>query len=79
MKDEDLDRCPRCKEDMWKGNKLCKTCQYEEDVENTVNEYLDQEPVMICDMCGHDAFLEENGAYECDLGHVFSVRRERKQ
>lgn len=45
MKDEDLYRCPRCKEDM----------------------------------CGHDAFLEESGAYECDLGHVFSVRRERKQ
>lgn len=31
--DEDLDRCPRCKEDMWVGQKLCRICQSEEDLE----------------------------------------------
>lgn len=33
MKDEDLDRCPRCKEDMWKGQRLCRTCQREDELE----------------------------------------------
>lgn len=33
MKDEDLDRCPRCKEDMWKGQKLCRNCQREDELE----------------------------------------------
>lgn len=33
MKDEDLDRCPRCKEDMWSGQKLCRNCQREDDLE----------------------------------------------
>lgn len=32
--DEDLDRCPRCKEDMWVGQKLCRICQSEEDLED---------------------------------------------
>lgn len=31
--------------------------------------------VLICDMCGHDAWLLENGDYECDEGHVFEVSR----
>ena len=38
----------------------------------------DQQPVpevMICDMCGHDAWLQEHGTYECDEGHLFEVRR----
>lgn len=34
VKDEDLDSCPRCKEDMWTGQKLCRNCQYEEDIED---------------------------------------------
>lgn len=33
------------------------------------------EPVMICDMCGHDASLSENGWYECDEGHAFQIRQ----
>lgn len=32
--------------------------------------------IMVCDMCGHDAFLQENGWYECDEGHSFMVRRD---
>lgn len=32
------------------------------------------ETVMICDMCGHDAFEQENGYYECDMGHSFMIR-----
>lgn len=32
MRDEDLDRCPRCKEDMWAGNNLCKNCQREDEM-----------------------------------------------
>ena len=38
----------------------------------------DQQPVpevIICDMCGHDAWLQEHGTYECDEGHLFEVRR----
>lgn len=34
MRDEDLDRCPACGEDMWAGNELCKTCQFEKDMED---------------------------------------------
>jgi len=30
MRDEDLDRCPRCLEDMWAGNNLCRNCQRED-------------------------------------------------
>lgn len=33
MRDEDLDRCPRCKEDMWAGNVICRNCQREDDLE----------------------------------------------
>lgn len=33
VKDEDLDRCPRCKEDMWAGNDLCRNCQREDELE----------------------------------------------
>jgi hypothetical protein len=33
VKDEDLDRCPRCKEDMWAGNALCRNCQREDELE----------------------------------------------
>lgn len=32
MKEEELDRCPRCKEDMWSGNALCRNCQREDDL-----------------------------------------------
>jgi hypothetical protein len=32
--------------------------------------------VMICDMCGHDAWLEENGWLKCDQGHSFLARSE---
>lgn len=32
MKDEDLDRCPRCKEDMRSGNDLCRNCQREDEL-----------------------------------------------
>jgi hypothetical protein len=28
-----------------------------------------------CDMCGHDAWPRGNGAYECDEGHIFDMRR----
>ncbi|MEZ2603424.1 hypothetical protein [Kluyvera intermedia] len=31
--------------------------------------------VMVCDMCGHDAWLQGHGTYECDEGHLFEVRR----
>ncbi|MFV7300839.1 hypothetical protein [Salmonella enterica] len=31
--------------------------------------------VLVCDMCGHDAWLQENGEYECDEGHIFEVNR----
>ncbi|AEF46557.1 protein of unknown function DUF551 [Serratia sp. AS12] len=34
------------------------------------------EPVMICDMCGHDADHQGNRTYKCDNGHVFHMRRE---
>ncbi|MGP0838164.1 hypothetical protein [Serratia sp. CY85251] len=34
MKDEDLDRCPQCKEDMWAGNALCETCRWEKDMDD---------------------------------------------
>lgn len=34
------------------------------------------EPVMICDMCGHDAEHRGNRTYKCDNGHVFHMRRE---
>lgn len=33
MRDEDLDRCPRCKEDMWKWQKICCNCQREDELE----------------------------------------------
>ncbi|MGZ0720324.1 hypothetical protein ACXNAM_06140 [Kluyvera cryocrescens] len=52
MKDEDLDSCPRCKEDMWKGQRLCSNCQHEDEMEewpggdgNPFNE-------IECDICG---------------------------
>lgn len=32
--------------------------------------------VMICDMCGHDAWLGDGGWYSCDGGHSFQVRSE---
>lgn len=31
--------------------------------------------VLVCDMCGHNAWLQDNGDYECDEGHVFEVNR----
>ncbi len=34
------------------------------------------EPVMICDMCGHDADHQGNRTYKCDNGHVFHMHRE---
>lgn len=34
MRDEDLDRCPKCKEDMWAGNELCERCKWEKDMED---------------------------------------------
>lgn len=34
MRDEDLDRCPQCKEDMWADNELCETCRWEKDMDD---------------------------------------------
>ena len=48
MRDEDLDRCPRCKEDMWKGQQLCRNCQHEDDMEE-----LPGGEGIECDICGH--------------------------
>lgn len=31
---------------------------------------------LICDVCGHDAWLEDNGWYTCDQQHSFQVRSE---
>lgn len=31
--------------------------------------------VLVCDMCGHNAWLQDNGDYECDEGHVFELNR----
>lgn len=31
--------------------------------------------VLVCDICGHDAWRQESGTYQCDEGHVFAVNR----
>lgn len=43
-----LDRCPRCKEDMLAGQKLCRNCQWEDNMD----EWPGGEGVE-CDICGH--------------------------
>lgn len=64
MKDEDLDRCPRCKEDMPTGQKLCRSCQWEDNMDewpggdgNPFNECE-------CDICGHVS-SDKEGRHFC--------------
>lgn len=66
MKDEDLDRCPRCKEDMQKGQKLCRNCQHEDDMEvwpgGDGNPFTETE----CDICGCKTDDPEGRHYCCE-------------
>ena len=59
MKDEDLDRCPRCKEEMWAGNNLCKNCQREDDLE----EWPGGDGIE-CDICRHIS-SDHEGRHHC--------------
>jgi hypothetical protein len=73
MKDEDLDRCPRCKEDMWAGNTLCKNCQSEDELDDwpggdgipfsaEKDDHLTNE--IECDICGHVS-TDPEGRHYC--------------
>ncbi|EJF5840128.1 hypothetical protein M8W81_004969 [Salmonella enterica] len=35
---------------------------------------VEPEEVLICDLCGHDAWHQGDRTYECTEGHVFEVR-----
>ncbi|MFH5043494.1 hypothetical protein ABWM37_10830 [Klebsiella michiganensis] len=65
MRDEDLDRCPRCKEDMWKGQTVCRSCQHEEELEEWPggdgNPFTDE---IECDICGFKS-TDPDGAHYC--------------
>lgn len=37
-------------------------------------ESVEPEAVLICDMCGHDAWHQGGSTYECTEGHVFEIR-----
>lgn len=60
MRDEDLDRCPRCKEDMWAGNAICRNCQHEDDMD----EWPGGDGIE-CDICGHVSTAPD-GQHHCD-------------
>lgn len=76
MKEEDLDRCPRCKEDMWAGNALCRNCQREDELEewpggdgNPFADNGDQDESshdfeIECDICGHIS-TDQEGRHYC--------------
>ncbi|QMM52454.1 hypothetical protein HVX06_08060 [Enterobacter sp. RHB15-C17] len=42
-----------------------------------ISEQVASVEAMICDVCGHDAWLEDNGWYTCDQQHSFQVRGDR--
>lgn len=65
MRDEDLDRCPRCKEDMWKGQAVCRSCQREEELEEWPGGDGNPSPEEIeCDICGFKS-TDSDGAHYC--------------
>lgn len=64
MKDEDLDRCPRCKEDMWAGNALCKNCQREDDLDEWPGGDGYPFDEIECDICGH-VTTDPEGRHHC--------------
>ncbi|HCT9308267.1 hypothetical protein [Citrobacter koseri] len=67
MKDEDLDRCPRCKEDMWAGNTLCKRCQREDELDEWPGGDGNPFPGEIeCDICGHISTDPEGRHFCCE-------------
>lgn len=76
VKDEDLDRCPRCKEDMWAGNTLCRNCQHEDNMDewpgcdgnplpdSSDDDGLPPEYQIECDICGHKT-TDPEGQHHC--------------
>lgn len=66
MKDEDLDRCPRCKEDMLAGNALCKKCQMEDDFDEWPGGEGYPFNETECDICGHVSTDPEGRHYCCE-------------
>ena len=67
MRDEDLDRCPRCKEDMWKGQTVCSSCQREEDlVEWPGGDGFPFADEIECDICGCKTDDPEGRHYCCE-------------
>lgn len=73
MKDEDLDCCPRCKEDMWAGQKLCRNCQREDELEKwsggegipfSAEQNDNPTDEIECDMCGHIS-ADPEGRHHC--------------
>ncbi|EPD6705986.1 hypothetical protein ACSDQ5_001952 [Cronobacter sakazakii] len=75
MKDEDLDRCPRCKEDMWAEQKLCRSCQHEDELEewpggegypfdDDDQDRLPPPDEIECDICGHVS-TDPEGRHHC--------------
>jgi len=76
MKNEDLDRCPRCKEDMQAGNSICRNCQWEDNMDewpggdgHPFDDDGDQDRLpphdeIECDICGHIS-TDPEGRHHC--------------
>lgn len=66
MRDEDLERCPRCKEDMWKGQELCRNCQHEDDMEEWPGGDGNPFTEIECEICGCKTDDPEGQHYCCE-------------
>jgi len=69
----------------------CRAAMHGTTISNSVDIAIDEasqsfgnseqlpEPVLICDMCGHDAWHQGGRTYMCGEGHVFEVRAPKSE